>query len=1199
MEANDYALKFSQIGLPDLTRNMIFFTCHLTPGALTEERTLDVYTRLKKLAGELQARSRVDTPREVVITGVDLALWESWSRLSRPRRPTPIAFGKGNVENIQQLLTTAPPYYRSGGQLYFHIKTDGAERGEALKEHIRESLADLIESTEVTRGNPYREGHVYGRRILHGLIRSVDPVNLSARVITGDEDPEHKGACYCLTQRFLHNWEAIGRMSEASIEDMIGRDHHGNLIPGDYERSHLKRSRVLNEQGLNYRILTQGQPFGNEPSGHARETGVYVSAYAQSLQAFHAVLESMLGPDEGFIMDEHFTVSASDQGNIWYVPSAKELGLPPAAEAPAVPINPFFETRSSNGFMYYNTKDYLHNWGRQPAACNHPLSPRIMELLGNLFSRWHNKWYFPELYPDLGHLRDFLSPEEFKCCSIPERKGLSIKFMLAKQLTGELGREAGVFRIDPKEVIVGVIPPFTLGTGIRVMRYLTEPELLDAYFMALDETSMAGHIVPSYRNLTSKGVGALLAEARTGVKKTESEDQRRFYQSAVYALEGVQAWFTNHATLARKLHDEIPESQTLERENLAGIAARMEKLAKAAPDTFIEAVQLVFGVHCCLHLIGELTSLGRLDQTLGPFFEADHLSLEEAQEIIDALWIKMEEQVMMNRQVFPDDRTYGTCAVPYRGGANVPQGDKASQWAMQVTVGGCPPNDEPDPGDGCNEVTRLCLRASRRLPFNAPCLSLRISSRTPDDIVQEAARGILSGGADPYFFHDDAVAQSLADFGTPIPLNDARDYCADGCWEPIIEGKSEFALTYVPVLNALEATLNRGAAYITAGPTFLRGDNISYQTPPAEEIATFEEFMEIFYRHYQWLAASAINNFVTHYGNLWKVCPSPLLSVLMEDCLASGRDLTNGGARYHLLAPMILGVPCAIDSLWAIQRMVYDPTTAVTTLPELRDCLLCDWGHDMIEPLQNSEAGKLRADLKRQRYIQLRHFTLDLPKFGSCHEAVDAFGGAVARRLGKIFMDILEKPAETVSPAFAGRLEDLKQIYDRPDHPFAFKLTAGYGTFEDYLGMGLGAGASADGRRKGATLSSNMSPMPSPSDQPPDRRPRSIIQALKGYSSPAFEYARNIFAPVDIDIPEDFSEEALVAAIKAFGRAELGFNILSISCCDLETMQRALEFPEQYDLIRQRMGGWNEFFVTMFPAHQQQHMRRPLFVEND
>ena len=34
------------------------------------------------------------------------------------------------------------------------------------------------------------------------------------------------------------------------------------------------------------------------------------------------------------------------------------------------------------------------------------------------------------------------------------------------------------------------------------------------------------------------------------------------------------------------------------------------------------------------------------------------------------------------------------------------------------------------------------------------------------------------------------------------------------------------------------------------------------------------------------------------YGNPWKICPSPLMSCLLEGCLDSGKDMTNGGSRY-------------------------------------------------------------------------------------------------------------------------------------------------------------------------------------------------------------------------------------------------------------------------------------------------------------
>ena len=35
------------------------------------------------------------------------------------------------------------------------------------------------------------------------------------------------------------------------------------------------------------------------------------------------------------------------------------------------------------------------------------------------------------------------------------------------------------------------------------------------------------------------------------------------------------------------------------------------------------------------------------------------------------------------------------------------------------------------------------------------------------------------------------------------------------------------------------------------------------------------------------------------------------------------------------------------------------------------------------------------------------------------------------------------------------------------------------------------------------------------------------------------------------------------------------------------------DYPEKYDLLRVRTGGWTGFFIMMFPALQAQHQRRP------
>jgi pyruvate-formate lyase len=73
-------------------------------------------------------------------------------------------------------------------------------------------------------------------------------------------------------------------------------------------------------------------------------------------------------------------------------------------------------------------------------------------------------------------------------------------------------------------------------------------------------------------------------------------------------------------------------------------------------------------------------------------------------------------------------------------------------------------------------------------------------------------------------------------------------------------------------------------------------------------------------------------------------------------------------------------------------------------------------------------------------------------------------------------------------------------------------------------------------------------------------------------------------APFDINILEDYPEEVLEWIIRGFA-AGLGTNLMTITCNNPKTFDLARTKPEMFDLVRVRMGGWTEFFVSMFPAH--------------
>ena len=109
----------------------------------------------------------------------------------------------------------------------------------------------------------------------------------------------------------------------------------------------------------------------------------------------------------------------------------------------------------------------------------------------------------------------------------------------------------------------------------------------------------------------------------------------------------------------------------------------MIKLSTEPPKTFLEAIQLLYSYHSCLHLTGEPTSIGRLDQLLEPFLNGTNA--EEAQEVIDCLWIKLGSQVQLNRGLLMDLQEWGTTAVPYSSDGMFPHGDAVNQWVQQVS----------------------------------------------------------------------------------------------------------------------------------------------------------------------------------------------------------------------------------------------------------------------------------------------------------------------------------------------------------------------------------------------------------------------------------------------------------------------------------------------------------------------------------
>jgi pyruvate-formate lyase len=649
---------------------------------------------------------------------------------------------------------------------------------------------------------------------------------------------------------------------------------------------------------------------------------------------------------------------------------------------------------------------------------------------------------------------------------------------------------------------------------------------------------------------------------------------------------------------------------------LPEIDARMTKLATEKPSTMLEAAQLLFTLHSSLHLTGEPTAIGRLDQLLAPFYDADlaakRLDEADAQEIIDCFWIKVGEKVQLNRTMVEDHQPYGNLAMGGMSG-NYPQGAANNQWIQQVTVGGTVADDSG--GDGkpaYNDLTLFCIRAARRLPLNAPCLSLRTRRDMPEKILHEAALALLSGGAHPILLSDEKVIPGLVASGegvgdgteptayTPVrekangawdstvALRHARDYACDGCYEPQLSGTSWFTLGGLTTPQVLEAALNQGKAWSSAGPIWFRGQRLSFTSPPPTEIRSFDQLLDLFFEHLRWMWAKQADGTIGVYGQMSAVCPSPLLSAFTEGCLEKGLDYYAGGPRYAVVAPGFTGLSTVIDSLWAIKKMVFDADTAATSLPHLVEALLCDWGRNMQEPFISVLEGPARIAARAENYSKLRNTAMAVPKFGRGHKDVDAFGGEIMRRVAGTARQVFTEPVASTAQKMVG----LAQKLGTNEQPFGgFQIQPGVGTFENYVEFGAVCGASADGRHSGEPIASDLSPAPGFADLPIPDQTTAFLTALGAYTGNTEGFSDG--APSDFQIREDFPLDALTKGLRAFAGGA-GSNILTVTCADPETMLAADADPEMYDVLRVRMGGWTEIFVAMFPAHAAQHERRAM-----
>ena len=593
------------------------------------------------------------------------------------------------------------------------------------------------------------------------------------------------------------------------------------------------------------------------------------------------------------------------------------------------------------------------------------------------------------------------------------------------------------------------------------------------------------HMAIDYDLVLSEGLLGICRRIDGYLENCE-ESKKPFYNCCKSVLHSVIKHSENYAAKAEKLAEETSDSER--KAELLEIARICRKVPANPADSFHEAVQ---SAHFITHALcfdpyrfggDRQFQLGRPDRYLYPFYKKDieegKITKEFAQLLLDLLGIQINMRVMAG-------------------------------LANGYMVGG---KDEKGSAVA-NDLTEMCMQVIDDIRLVYPGVGLCYCKEIPDKYLKTAC-GILSHGrSHPAIFGDDTIAKGLMYYG--IPEKDARMYIHSTCVEitPIACSNVWVASPYTNMAQKLLDVMDKD----------------------------YDSFDELLRAYFDGLSVHIKNNFEDQNKkrtDRGKVSMNPLLSCLVNDCLANGLDIEKGGGRYNWIMPSFVGVPNVVDSLYAINELIFkEKKLTVTQYKKILD--------------ENFEGNE-----------ELRQHILNkIPKYGNDNDDID--------NLFTIIKDFIVEECKKYTPVFQnGRL--IPSVFCWIQHER----------------FGRNTGATPDGRTAHFPLADGSGPCQGRESCGPTA---SVLSSTKwshaemiGGVAVNMKFSKSSFTSASCN--------NMMALIKTF--IERGGFEIQINVTDKETLEKARQNPEQYKDLVVRIGGYSDYFTNISPEMQAEVILR-------
>jgi formate C-acetyltransferase len=686
------------------------------------------------------------------------------------------------------------------------------------------------------------------------------------------------------------------------------------------------------------------------------------------------------------------------------------------------------------------------------------------------------------------------------------------------------GREKVSFRVDDevKRIYSEEIIPFWEGRSNRdrIMERMT-PGWLAAYkagiFTEFQEQRAPGHTVLGYK-MFHTGFLDLKREIADAVASLDFRNDPQAYdrneelKAMEIACDAIIMYAGRHADALEALAAE--EKDDKRRGELEGMAALCCRVPAHAPRTFHEMLQHYWFIH--LGVVTELNpwdsfNPGRLDQHLWPVYEegieSGILTPDEAYELLGCFWVKFNNHPS-----------------PPKMGVTAQESNTYTDFCL-INLGGV----KPDGSDAVNGMTYILLDVIREMRILQPGSMIQVSRKNPDLFIHKALDIIRTGFGQPSVFNTEAIIQELLRQGKSIV--DARNGGASGCVETGAFGTECYWLTgYFNLVKILEVTLNNGFDTRT-------GVQVGPMTGDPSTFSTFDDLMLAYREQVNHFADIKIrgNNVIEKTFALH--LPVPFLSLLLEDCIANGKDYNAGGARYNTTYIQGVGLGSITDILTSIKYNIYDMQRFT-------------W-QEMLTALRNNFEGA-----EEMQYEMI----YKTPKYGNDDDYADAQAVAVF----EIFHD-----AVTGRPTPRGGTHRINML-PTTSHVYFGNVT----------------GATPDGRKARVPLSEGISPF-----QGVDRQgPTAVIKSAAkiDHLRTGGTLLNQKFSPEFFEDEESYGKlTALIRSYFSLNGHHMQFNVVSA-----DTLREAQKHPELYRDLIVRVAGYSDYFNDLGEDLQNEIIRR-------